>query len=208
VADLFKAKGGEAEQVLESLKRRSTDALDLTLSEIPEGSARERYRYARDEVFPLLLRIKDDGERNAAADDAAKALGLKAGDLRRALKLEAAAEDEATGENSELMLHDPDPWPQPVAGAVLLDEIANTIRRFLSAPDLTFKAVALWVVYAYAFDLFDTSPLLAIVSPEKRCGKTTLLTLLDALVPRPLSISNITPSALFRTVEKYRPRRC
>jgi putative DNA primase/helicase len=44
-----------------------------------------------------------------------------------------------------------------------------------------------------------------ITSPVKRCGKTTLLNLLSALVPRPLSTSNITASALFRTVEKYSP---
>jgi putative DNA primase/helicase len=96
-------------------------------------------------------------------------------------------------------------WDSPVDGAVLLDEITKVVSRFLSASEHTFKTVALWVIYSYAFDVFDTSPLLAVVSPEKRCGKTTLLTLLNGLVPRPLAIANITASALFRTVEKHHP---
>lgn len=48
-------------------------------------------------------------------------------------------------------------------------------------------------------------PLLTLSSPEKRCGKTTLLTLLGALSRRPLTASNITPAALFRAVERWTP---
>jgi putative DNA primase/helicase len=203
VNDLFAADGEKAKAVLEELKGKSQDALDLALSEVPKGNQRERYLYFRDEVLSLLQKIEDEGECMATANDAAKALGLKATDVRRALKPQAKAEEPK--ESTELVLHEPELWPEPVDGARLLDEIAATIGRFLSASGHTFKTVALWVVYCYAFDIFDTSPLLAIVSPEKRCGKTTLLTLLNALVPRPLAIANITASALFRTVEKYRP---
>ena len=39
----------------------------------------------------------------------------------------------------------------------------------------------------------------------KRCGKTLLLIVLGALVPRRLFASNVTPAVLFRTIEKYRP---
>ena len=49
------------------------------------------------------------------------------------------------------------------------------------------------------------SPILAIVSPERRCGKTTFLSLLAGLVHRPLSTANITPAALFRSVELWTP---
>jgi putative DNA primase/helicase len=205
VADLFAAGGETAKAILEGLKARAVDALDLALSSVPKGSARESYRYFRDEVLTLLLKIEDEGERHAAADDAAKKLGMKSADVRRALKPAADSDGEANDNCTELVLHEPEPWAETVDGALLLDEITATVRRFLSAPEHSFKAVALWVLYAYAFDLFDTSPLLAIVSPEKRCGKTSLLTLLYALVPRPLAIANITAAALFRTVEKYQP---
>ncbi len=205
IADLFAAEREKAKRMPEELKARAVDALDLSFSEAPKGSTRERYCYARDEVLPLLLKITDVGERNAAVDDAAKVLGLKAVDLRRVLKQEIAVEGEPTNESSELVLHEPTPWPDPVDGASLLDEIAAAVHRFLSAAEHNFKAIALWTIYTYAFDSFDISPLLAITSPEKRCGKTTLLTLLYALAPRPLTVANITASALFRTVEKYHP---
>jgi putative DNA primase/helicase len=38
-----------------------------------------------------------------------------------------------------------------------------------------------------------------------QCGKSTALALLGAVVPRPLPSANISPAALFRAVEKYRP---
>jgi putative DNA primase/helicase len=47
--------------------------------------------------------------------------------------------------------------------------------------------------------------LLVILSPEKRCGKTTLLQVLSRLVYRPLFSCNISPSALYRTIQKYSP---
>ena len=42
-------------------------------------------------------------------------------------------------------------------------------------------------------------------SRTKRCGKTVLLIVLGALVPRRLFASNVTPAVLFRTIEKYSP---
>jgi hypothetical protein len=42
-------------------------------------------------------------------------------------------------------------------------------------------------------------------SPEKGCGKTTAIELLSCLLPKPLIASNISPAALFRTVEKHQP---
>ena len=66
-------------------------------------------------------------------------------------------------------------------------------------------AVALWIVHAHAFEATMITPRLIISSPEKRCGKTTLLRVIKALVPKPLSAANITAAAIFRTVEIARP---
>jgi putative DNA primase/helicase len=66
-------------------------------------------------------------------------------------------------------------------------------------------AVALWTVHAHAHEAAEVNPFLAIVSPVMRCGKTTLLRVLGQLVPRMLATSNITPAAIFRTVDRFRP---
>jgi hypothetical protein len=59
----------------------------------------------------------------------------------------------------------------------------------------------LWIIHTYLLDSFSISPRLAIGSPEKGCGKTTLLDVISRLVWRPLSTSNATVAAIFRIVE-------
>jgi hypothetical protein len=54
-------------------------------------------------------------------------------------------------------------------------------------------------------DVWDRFPHLCISSPEKRCGKTTLLDLLFSVVPRPRYTTNISPAALYRVVELEEP---
>jgi hypothetical protein len=98
-----------------------------------------------------------------------------------------------------------EPWGEDVDGAMLLDDIANTFRRFLSLPEGAADSLALWVVYTFAFDCFFISPRLSIRSPEKRCGKSTLLRVLAFLTRRPLIAANISAASLFRVVEAERP---
>jgi hypothetical protein len=62
-----------------------------------------------------------------------------------------------------------------------------------------------WVLHTYCYDCFMISPRLAITSPEKCCGKTTLLDVLGCLVARPLPTSNATVGAIFRVVETMKP---
>jgi putative DNA primase/helicase len=63
----------------------------------------------------------------------------------------------------------------------------------------------LWCIHAHVFEAFYISPRLAIVSPEKRCGKSTLLRVMQPMLPKALSAANITVAAMFRTVEACRP---
>ena len=102
-------------------------------------------------------------------------------------------------------LADPEPWPDPVDGSQLLDEISATASAHLVLPNGAAETVALWVLFTHAHDCFFISPLLAITSPTAECGKTTLLTILGALVPRPLQSSNVTAAVIFRAVDKWSP---
>jgi putative DNA primase/helicase len=86
-----------------------------------------------------------------------------------------------------------------------LNEIATAIHRYVVLPLDAIVAVMLWVVHAHAFEVFTISPRLAITSPEMQCGKTTLLSVLEAVVPKPLKADNVTAAAVFRVVELVRP---
>jgi hypothetical protein len=67
------------------------------------------------------------------------------------------------------------------------------------------EALALWIAAAWLVDCWDRFPHVCISSPEKRCGKTTLLELLHTVVPRPLLTSNISPAALYRAITQDKP---
>src|SRR5260370_1278685 len=56
-----------------------------------------------------------------------------------------------------------------------------------------------------AFELRDGGTYIGVESPEKRCGKTTLLSALSRLVRRPVVAANISPPAFFRVIEEARP---
>src|SRR5207245_6803084 len=67
------------------------------------------------------------------------------------------------------------------------------------------EALAVWILHTYAFHLRDVTSYIGIESPEKRCGKTTLLTVLSELVNRPVVAANISSPAFFRVIEETRP---
>ncbi len=100
---------------------------------------------------------------------------------------------------------DIEPWPESIEGEALLDEITDAILRFVVMPRHAAEATALWVVHTHCHDAAMVSPIIAIESPERGCGKTTLLSVLQSLVPRALPTSNITAAALFRAVERWEP---
>ncbi len=104
-----------------------------------------------------------------------------------------------------LTLQDPEPWPDPVEGPELLEDLVRTLARFAALPEGGATLLALWTLHAHTLDAVQVSPILAITSPEKECGKTTVLTLLLALAPRPLLASNISTAGVFRVVDRFHP---
>jgi hypothetical protein len=134
---------------------------------------------------------------------------LRAGGELGALVAQARASRKDLGarETGGSAVHFPsvEPWADEVRTAELLEEIRATITRYVIVPESASIAVPLWILFAWAHDVALVSAILAILSPEKRCGKTTLLSVLLQLVPRPLTSSNITTAALFRTIEKFEP---
>jgi hypothetical protein len=98
-----------------------------------------------------------------------------------------------------------EPCAQPVNGCELLSRLTLLIRRFVILPQWAPESIALWILHTYAFHLRDVTTYLGIESPEKRCGKTTLLAVLSELVNRPVVAANISPSAFFRVIQETRP---
>lgn len=134
-------------------------------------------------------------------------LGVRAATLDKEVARMKGYQERASAEEQgrAVMFEEIEPWPEAVAGAALLDDLAALFRRFVILPRHADKALALWCVLTYLADAVDVLPILNLTSPEKRCGKSTLLSVLIRLVSRALLASNITPSAMFRAIDLWRP---
>jgi putative DNA primase/helicase len=98
-----------------------------------------------------------------------------------------------------------DPWDSAVLGAELLDDIEKVFRRYIVLPKNAAETLALWTLHAWTMDAGDISPFMVLVSPTKRCGKTSVLIILYYLTPRSELASNISASAVFRYIQETRP---
>lgn len=118
-------------------------------------------------------------------------------------RLTAVSKDEAQA--SPMIFADVEPWPDAVNGADLLDDITHALARHIIADKETLRAAALWAAFTWFVDVVQVAPIANITAPEKRCGKSILLTALSKLVNRPLQASNIAPAALYRSIELWSP---
>lgn len=97
------------------------------------------------------------------------------------------------------------PWPEEVNPAEVLFDVSEVIRRFIVCDKETSITVALWCAMTWFLDVIQVCPLAIITAPEKRCGKTQLLTVMGRLVSRAITASSISPAALFRAIEAWKP---
>jgi putative DNA primase/helicase len=149
------------------------------------------YQDDRPQFERLRLRLKEETRVRVGELD---------GVIRRPLREEPTSVSGTSLEWNEI-----EPWPDSVDGAALLDEIITIITSFLVLPAHGAEVMALWIAFAHTLNVWSISPRLAFVSPEKRCGKTTALSIMQQMVPKPLPASNITAAAVFRSIELVTP---
>jgi putative DNA primase/helicase len=122
---------------------------------------------------------------------------------RRALGFETDKDDKGQGRAVKIV--DVLPWQEPVDGEMLATVLTCAIKTYVVIREEAADAIAFWVLHTWLANDFRISPRLALTSPTKGCGKTTVLQLLNLLVRRPKRAGSISPPALFRAVEKYQP---
>ncbi len=151
--------------------------------------------------------------RAALAEEARVALGLTVPD-RAALVGEAtkAARDDVPSDakgdklqGRKLTFVDPEPWPDPVDGAALLDDLRKHFERYVVLPAHGASALALWTLHSWTHDAFETSPALGVTSPVKRCGKSRVLDALEPVVRRPFRTGGATAALVFRVTDVSSP---
>jgi putative DNA primase/helicase len=147
----------------------------------------------------------------ATRAEAAKQLRFRATALDQAVKKKRRElgldddDDDDDGQGQAVKIADPMPWHEPVDGDRLATALTCALRTYVALPDAAADAISLWALLSWCFDAFYVSPRLAITSPTKGCGKTTVLRFLNHVTRRAERSGSVTPAALFRFIEKFRP---
>lgn len=99
------------------------------------------------------------------------------------------------------MIEDQDDIQQPESLADLLGELRDSLRRYVILPSgAAYDAVTLWIAASHAQAAWEHAPRLVIKAPEKRCGKSRLLDVIEATCHEPLMAVHVSAASIYRAI--------
>ena len=87
----------------------------------------------------------------------------------------------------------------------LFPTIVATLQKYLALKPHEYVALACWILHAHVFENFTHSPKLALLSPVRGCGKTTVLKIIRELTPRAYLTASVSAAAIYESIETERP---
>ncbi|MFN8163896.1 MAG: DUF3631 domain-containing protein [Solirubrobacterales bacterium] len=87
----------------------------------------------------------------------------------------------------------------------IVEELDEFIGRFVVMNDDQRLVVALWIIHTYCLDAFEQTPYLLITSPEKQCGKSRLLEVLEIVVAKPWMAVLPSEAVAYRKIDFEQP---
>ncbi|WP_433254427.1 DUF3631 domain-containing protein [Streptosporangium sp. CA-135522] len=91
-------------------------------------------------------------------------------------------------------------------GATLLDALLDALTRYVILPTSpAADAVTLWIAATHAQPAWAHAPRLVIRAPEKRCGKSRLLDVVEATCHEPFITVNSSSAAVYRSISDDPP---
>jgi putative DNA primase/helicase len=160
----------------------------------PGAGARERAQ-----AFAAL----DPDEYDRIRVQQAKEIGCRVGTLDKYVAEERAKQ--ARKSSPERPVWSVDPATEPVNGAKLFNAVESIIAKHLVLPKGAAPAMAAWVGHSWTAEASDHTPLIALLSPEPECGKSTTIKVMTRLCRNPKPASNISPAAIYYAIEAYSP---
>src|SRR4051794_2234241 len=89
----------------------------------------------------------------------------------------------------------------PSDGAAILDLLHAAVTRYVILPcPAAVDAVVLWIAATHAQPAWAHAARLVIRAPEKRCGKSRLLDVVEATCYRPIMTVNASTAAVYRAI--------
>lgn len=108
-------------------------------------------------------------------------------------------------QGEEFVVEETAPWNDVVDGVAALNEVAAIFDAYVLMSKEQRDALTLWTMFSHAFDCFGVAPILQLASPTKRCGKSSTVIVARYLYRSSLLSGNITPAALFRAIQAWKP---
>ena len=100
---------------------------------------------------------------------------------------------------------DPEPWPEEVDGAALLDAFKAKFEEYTVMPEGGAVAASAWMLSTWVPSAFSVSPVLMVTAPERESGKTRVTYLLSWMVRRAQPVSAASLAAIVRGIERHEP---
>lgn len=99
-----------------------------------------------------------------------------------------------------------EPEPESRRFAEILDRVEAALRRYIVLPsEHAGVALALWTAHTHGFDHAEATPYMALLSAEKRSGKTRTLDVLERLVANAWRAVLPSEPVVFRKIDADRP---
>jgi len=92
--------------------------------------------------------------------------------------------------------------PMSAPAVNVLDLVLVLIENHIAITPAERMTVALWILHTHVFERFTITPRLALLSPVRGCGKTTLLVLLELLAANPYRADNISAAAIYHLLDR------
>lgn len=158
------------------------------------------------EATAARLALLSGFEYDQKRKEEAERLGIRVATLDNAVAAKRPKESSTgtAGGTSPLFPKD-EPCTSPVAVSDLLGELYAVYQRHVICDEASRIGFVLWTAWTWVVDAGYCAPILGVLSPEPRCGKSTALSVLRRLVYRPLAASNLTPAVMFRAVDAWKP---
>jgi hypothetical protein len=92
------------------------------------------------------------------------------------------------------------PTPTNAPQVNVLDLVDRLLELYIGLSPEQRMAVALWALHTYVFGRYQITPRLALLSPVRGCGKTTLLVLLEQLIADAYRSDHVTAAAVYHEI--------
>lgn len=85
------------------------------------------------------------------------------------------------------------------------NDIVDLLKRHCVMTQVEIDTIGLWITASYLINSFRVFPKLALISPEKRCGKSTTMEVIESVTNDGRLLSSISSAGIYRVTQQGQP---